>query len=263
MSNINETNLTEQSLIEWLQAEGYEHLRGADTNPGQAQNERESFRDVVLKGRLLGAIRRINPSLPVEQAEIVAKDLTGYSHADLMLGNKEMYSWLTNGKKISWQENGVEKTEMVKLVEFGNPEANEFLVVNQFAVQGIDSLCRLDVVIFINGLPVSVFELKSAVRASATIGEAYRQVEHYKKEIPKLFLYNQIIGLSDLHIARHGTISSSWERYGTWKGVATPEDSPKSANELEVLSSLYLKQTVTVRLQHIQKRCVSIISITE
>lgn len=243
MNPLNETNLTEQSFIEWLQAEGYEYLRGADTNPGQAQNERESFRDVVLKGRLLGAIRRINPSLPVEQAEIVAKDLTSYSHADLMLGNKELYSWITNGKKMSWHENGVEKTDIVRLVDFSNPDANEFLVVNQFAVQGIDSLCRLDVVIFINGLPVSVFELKSAVRASATIGEAYRQIEHYKKEIPKLFLYNQIIGLSDLHIARHGTISSSWERYGTWKGISTPEDSPKNANELEVLSKGLFNKT--------------------
>jgi type I restriction enzyme R subunit len=236
MNSLNENNLTEQSLIEWLQGQGYEYVYGPDINPGQPRAEREDFRGVVLKDRLLGAIRRINPSLPAEQAEIVVKDIADYHHNDPMLGNKEFYSWLVNGKKTSWRENGEEKTDLVKLVDFNNIEANEFLAVRQFTVQGIDSTCRLDVVVFINGLPIGLFELKSAVHGGATIGEAYRQVERYKKEIPKLFLYNQIIGLSDLINARHGTISSSWERYGTWKGITTPTDAPKNTNQLEVLT---------------------------
>ncbi len=236
MNSINENNLTEQSLIDWLKAEGYEHVYGPDINPGQPHAEREDFRGVVLKDRLLGAIRRINPSLPAEQAEIIVKEIVDYSHSDLILGNKEVYSWITNGKKTSWREDGNEKIELIKLIDFINPDANEFLVVNQFTVQGIDNVCRLDAVIFINGIPLSVFELKSLVRQSASIGEAYRDIEYYKKEIPKLFFYNQIIGLSDSVYARHGTISSSWERYGTWKGIETEKDMPKGANELETLA---------------------------
>lgn len=236
MNPLNENNLTEQSLISWLKGQGYEHVYGPDINPGQPRAEREDFRGVVLKDRLLGAVRRINPSLPAEQAEIVAKEIADFSHDDLILGNKDMYSWITNGKKITFRENGEEKTELVKLIDFKEPSANEFLLVNQFTVKGIDVLCRLDLVIFVNGLPLTVFELKSAVRESANIGEAYRQIERYKKEIPKLFLYNQVIGLSDLHLARHGTISSSWERYGTWKGIATPADAPKNTSQLEILT---------------------------
>jgi len=176
MNPINENNLTEQSLIDWLKGEGYEHVYGPDINPGQTRAEREDFRGVVLKDRLLGAIRRINPSLPAEQAEIIVKEISGYSHNDLVLGNKEVYSWITNGKKISWRENGDEKTDLVKLIDFTEPSSNEFLVVNQFTVQGIDNVCRLDAVIFVNGLPLGVFELKSGVRTEATIGEAYRDM---------------------------------------------------------------------------------------
>jgi type I restriction enzyme R subunit len=245
MKNLNENNLTEQPFIQWLQEQGYEYEYGPKINPGQPRAERENFREVVLKDRLLGAIRRINPTLPVEQAESVAKEIVEYNHDDLMLGNKEVYSCLTNGKKISWRENGEEKTEVVKLIDFNTLDANEFLVVNQFTVQGIEYVRRLDVVIFVNGLPLAIFELKSAVHESANIGEAYRQVERYKKVIPKLFLFNQIIGLSDYFNARHGTISSSWERYGTWKGIVTPfSRSPElPAQELEILTKGLLDRT--------------------
>ncbi len=236
MNSLNEQNLTEQSLIDWLKGQGYEYVYGPDINPGQQKAERGDFRTVVLKDRLVGAIRRLNPQLPSEQAEEVADDIAEYNHADLVLGNKEMFSWITDGKKHSWRTDGNENAELVKLIDYENADANEFLVVNQFTVQGADSLRRPDVVVFINGLPLSVFELKSAVRDTASIGEAYRDIELYKKEIPKLFLYNQVIGLSDLHTAKHGTISSSWERYGAWKGVKTDDDAPKDASQLEVLA---------------------------
>lgn len=235
MNPFNEQNLTEQSLIEWLQGQGYDCVYGPDINPGQFRSERERFQDVVLKDRFLGAVRRLNPQFPAEQAENLVKDIVDYNNADLVLGNKEMYSWIADGRKISWQENGEEKTELAKLIDFTNAEANEFLVVNQFTVQGIDSVCRLDAVVFVNGLPLAVFELKSAVRESASIGKAYRQIEYYKKEIPKLFLYNQVIGLSDVLNTRHGTISSSWERYGTWKGINLTADIPEGSSQLEVL----------------------------
>lgn len=236
MNPLNENNLTEQSLIEWLQSQGYEYAYGPTIAPGQPNAEREDFRGVVLKNRMLSAVRRFNPQLPAEQAQQVVDDVANYHNADPVLGNKEVYSLITEGVKKTWRENGVEKTEVVKLVDFANVDANEFLFVNQFTVQGVENVCRLDGVIFVNGLPLSVLELKSPVREEATIGQAYRDMEYYKKEIPKIFFYNQILCLSDLTEARHGTISSSWERYGTWKGIETESDAPKGATELEVLA---------------------------
>jgi type I restriction enzyme R subunit len=253
MSSITEKNLTAQSLIDWLQAEGYEYKPGPALGFGQPQAERDDkdFRDVVLKGRLLGAIRRLNPQLPAKQAEEVADDIAKYHSADLMLGNKQMYSWLTDGFKKTWREAGEEKTEIVQLIDYTYPEANDFLVSDEVTVRGIDNTCRLDLITFVNGLPIGVFELKSATRETATIGEAYRQMEQYKKDIPKLFLYNQIIGLSDLNHARHGTISSSWERYAAWKGIASEQDAPKNKYELEILAKgLFNKARLIDALQN-------------
>lgn len=251
MNNLNEQNLTEQSLIDWLKGQGYEYAYGPDINPGQQNAERENFSEVVLMDRLFGAIRRLNPQLPPEQVEAIANEISTYNNADLILGNKEVYLWISEGKKHTWREKSEEKTEIVKLIDFENPEANDFLFVNQFTVKGIDSVCRLDGVAFVNGLPLSVFELKSAVRESATIGEAYRDVEYYKKEIQKLFLFNQLVVLSDLVNAKHGTISSSWERYGVWKGIDSENDAPKDASQLQILASgLFQKQRFLDVLQN-------------
>jgi len=243
MNPLNEQNLTEQSLIDWLKDQGYEYIYGPDINPGQPRAERDDFRTVVLKDRLLGAIRRLNPQLPSEQAEAVTREILDYNNADSILGNKEVYGWITNGKKHSWRESGEEKIEIVKLIDFANVGGNDFLFVNQFTVKGIDAVCRFDGVGFVNGLPLSLFELKSAIRESANIGEAFRDVEYYKKEVPKIFLFNQVVVLSDLVNARHGTISSSWERFGTWRGIESGKDAPEDANQLEVLTKgLFQKQ---------------------
>src|SRR3989344_3462431 len=243
MNPLNENNLTEKSLIEWLHGQGYEYVYGPDIAPKQPGAERDLFNEVVLKNRLLTSVRRFNPQLPAEQAEQVVADIASYQNADLVLGNKEMFTLLTEGVKKTWRENGIEKTEVVKLIDFANVDANEFLFVNQFTVQGIENVCRFDGIVFVNGIPLSVLELKGPVREEATIGQAYRDMEHYKKEIPKIFLYNQILCLSDLTKARHGTISSSWERYGTWKGIESESDTPKGATELEVLAKGLLNKS--------------------
>lgn len=236
MNPLNENILTERSLIEWLQGQGYEYVYGPTMAPNQPNAEREDFCGVVLKNRLLTAVRRFNPQLPALQAEQVVDDIASYHNADAMLGNKEMFTHITEGVKKTWQKDGIEKTEVVKLIDFENVEANDFLITNQFTVQGVENVCRLDGVVFVNGIPLSVLELKSPVREEATIGQAYRDMEYYKKEIPKIFLYNQVLCLSDLTSARHGTISSSWERYGTWKGINSETDAPSGATELEVLA---------------------------
>lgn len=148
MPNITEKNLTAQSLIDWLQAEGYEYKPGPALGFGQPEAEREDsqFRDVVLKGRLLGAVRRLNPQLPPKQAQAVVDEIAAFTHADLVLGNKQVYGWLSDGYKKEWRENGEEKFELVKLVDYEHPEANDFLVSDEVTVRGIDTLCRFDVI---------------------------------------------------------------------------------------------------------------------
>ena len=123
MNPLNEQNLTEQSLIEWLQAQGFEYTSGSSLSYGQpnAEREDEQFRDVVLKGRLLRAVRRLNPQLPSEQAEHIVQDVANYYHSDLILGNKEMYDFIIDGVKKTWREEGNEKTETVKLIDFADP----------------------------------------------------------------------------------------------------------------------------------------------
>ncbi|MDD4409084.1 MAG: type I restriction endonuclease subunit R [Candidatus Pacebacteria bacterium] len=251
MNNLNENNLTEQALIEWLKGQGYEYAYGPDIAPNQANSLRENFNTIVLKDKLLSAVRRFNPQLPAIQAEQVVDGVVKFHNPDLILGNKEMFILITEGVKKTWRENGTDKTEIVKVVDFKNIEANEFLFVNQFTVQGINNVCRLDGVVFINGLPIGVFELKSPVREEATIGQAYRDMEYYKKEIPRIFLYAQILCLSDLTKARHGTVSSSWERYGTWKGIESDSNIPRGVTELELLAKgLFNKQRLLDIIQN-------------
>jgi type I restriction enzyme R subunit len=116
MNPLNENNLTEQSLIEWLQGQGYEYVYGPTMAPNQPSAERADFRGVVLKNRLLTSVRRFNPQLPALQVEQVVDDIAGYYNADAMLGNKEMFIFITEGVKKTWQEDGIEKTAVVKLL---------------------------------------------------------------------------------------------------------------------------------------------------
>src|SRR3989338_9130242 len=109
MNPLNENNLTEQSLIEWLRGQGYEYVYGPTIAPGQPSAERDDFLGVILKNRLLTAVRRFNPQLPAEQAEQVVNDIAGYHNADLTLGNKEVFSMVAEGAKKTWRENGEER----------------------------------------------------------------------------------------------------------------------------------------------------------
>src|SRR3990167_7436480 len=218
MKKLNEDTLTEQPVIEWLKEMGYDYEFGPDLAPGQILGEREDFREVVLAGRLKRSIRRLNPDLPEVEIDDVIRTIMKFEHPNLEIANKEIYKILTQGVKIGIRDkSGEEKGRLVKIFDFKNPQNNEFLVVNQFAIQGIEKVRRPDVIIFVNGIPVAIFELKSPTTESGTIESAYQQLQDYKKDIPDLFKYNQIMAVSDLLKARHGTISSSWERFATWK----------------------------------------------
>src|SRR3989344_2474749 len=218
--NLNEDTLTEQPVIEWLKELGYDYELGPDLAPGQVTAERENFREVLLLPRLKRSLIRINPFLNDSSTEEIIEQLTFIEHPNLEEENRQMYRLLTDGAKYDLEEN----TLLVRFFDFENPQNNEFLVVNQLAVQGPDSVRRPDVVVYVNGIPLAVFELKSPTSESGTIRSAYLQLEGYKKDIAQLFKYNHLLVISDLVKARYGTVSSAWDRFAIWKGLESEND---------------------------------------
>ncbi len=234
MKHLNENTLAEQPVIDWLKELGYDYEWGPDLAPGGALQERDSFQQVVLTARLKRSLRRLNSDISDSELELAVAKIAKYSHPNLILGNREMYSLLKNGFTVEAQEKG-SKPRRVKVFDFENVDDNEFLVVNQFAVQGIERLRRADVVIFVNGIPLVLFELKNPTSGKAKTSTAFTQVQLYKKDIPDLFLHNQIIVIGDLIDAKHGTISSAWEWFSTWKGINNEDEKHVGESSLEVL----------------------------
>lgn len=239
MEKLNEDTLTEQPVIEWLKEMGYDYEFGPDLAPGGPLQERNSFRQVLLLGRLERSLRRINPDISDVGLEEALAKLTGSEHPNLDILNKEVYRMLTQGVAVEEKnEGGERKAKIVRFFDFGNPQNNEFLVLNQFAVQGMEGVRRPDVVVFINGIPLAIISLKSPTTQSGTIYSAYEEFHKvYKREIPEILKYNQILVVSDLIEARHGTITSSWEWFGVWRGIENEEEKrQKGTTELEVLA---------------------------
>jgi len=237
MKKLNEDNLAEQPVIGWLKEMGYDYEFGPDLAPGGSLQERNSFRDVVLIPRLKRSIKRLNPELCDEAIDEAVLKIMAVEHPNLDIANKETYKLLTEGIKFEAKDkNGVKKGRVAKVFDFENPLNNEFLVVNQFAIQGIETIRRPDLVVFINGIPVVIFEVKSPTTNTGTIKSAFYQLQDYKKDIPDIFKYNQFLVISDLIEAKHGTISSNWEWFAPWKGIESEDEKNQGISPLEVLT---------------------------
>jgi Type I site-specific restriction-modification system, R (restriction) subunit and related helicases len=217
---LEEQTLTEQPVIDWFKKLGYEYKFGPDISPGGVLVERDDFKKVLLEDRLKASLRRLNPSLIEKAIDEVIFKIKKINFSNLELTNKEFYQLLKNGVRIDVRDKeGNLKGEFTKIFDFENPLNNDFLVVNQFTVQGFEKIRRPDVVIFINGIPIAIFELKNPTIEEATIKEAFNQLQEYKKDIPEIFKYNQILVISDLVEAKYGTISSSFEWFKKWRGI--------------------------------------------
>lgn len=233
--NLNENTLTEQPIIDWFKQLGYEYKFGPDISTGGILVERD-FKDMILENRLRNALKRLNPDLAEKTIDETVYKMKSVEHPNLEIANKEIWRMLTEGVKVEVEnEKGELRGRFVQVFDFENPLNNEFLVVNQFTVQGIEKIRRPDVVVFINGVPVAIFELKNPRIEEATINTAYHQLQEYKKDIPEIFKYNQILAISDLSEARYGTVSSSWEWFKVWRGIESEDEKLKGVSELEVL----------------------------
>lgn len=201
----------EQATIDWLTDLKYLHKSGT-TLP---QNNHE----VVLKDQLLGFIQKQYPELPKDMQALVVAEFTNNEGADLEHRNRTFHLKLTKGLEFTYEDNdGKEKAIHIYPIDFNNPKNNTFWAVNQFSITGKNKR-RPDIIIYINGLPLIVFELKNWYDENTNIKEAHNQIEHYKKDIPLLFEYNALTIISDGNEAQHGMFSSSMEWFSAWKSM--------------------------------------------
>ena len=235
----------EDFAIELLKQQGYDYLFGADIAPDGKNPLRKSFEDVILFDRLKTAIKRINPDLPEVAVEDAIKELSQIHTPDLIANNEIFHRMLTEGIKVSYTKDGIEKGDIVWLIDFKNPQNNDFLVVNQFTVIENNINKRPDIVIFINGLPLVVMELKNPADENATLKSAYNQLQTYKQTIPSLFTYNEILIISDGLEAKMGSLSAGYDRFMAWKSVDGKKEASHLVSQLETLiKGLLNKETL-------------------
>jgi type I restriction enzyme R subunit len=232
-----EANLVEAATIDWFGELGYEQKYGPDIEPGELYAERAGFEEVALLKRIRTAAARINPTIPAPALDEAIRRLLRTESPSLIENNRRFHRMLVDGVPVEYQErDGRIVHDAVRLVDFNDLEANDWLVVNQFTVIENHHNRRADVVVFVNGLPLSVIELKNLGDENATIKGAFQQLQTYKHEIPSLFVFNEVLGISDGLEARAGTLNAPWERFMPWKTIEGEDIAPTTMTALEVLT---------------------------
>ena len=225
----------EQMLIDQLKAKGYQYLYGPDIAPDSETPMRASFDEVVLRDKLEAAVRKLNPSLPYSVQDEAVKTVLRISSPDVLANNEEFHRLLTEGVPVSVHKDGVERGARVWLIDFNDPWNNEFTVVNQFTIIENGHNRRPDVLLFVNGLPLVIFELKNAADENATIQSAFRQIETSTQQVPSLFAYDALVVISDGLEARAGSLSAGFSRFAAWKSDDGENLASHLVSELEVL----------------------------
>lgn len=250
MKKITEDTI-ELLAIEKLEALGYQYLYAPNIGPDGTQPERQSYEDVLLQDRLKAAIHRLNPNIP-QAARIEAfKEVARLHSPDLLTNNETFHRMLTEGIKTNYQKDHQDRGDLVWLIDFKQPENNEFIVANQFTVieNGVNK--RPDIVLFVNGIPLVVIELKNAVDENATIRAAYRQLQTYKSLIPSLFTYNGIMVISDGLEAKAGSLSAGLSRFMAWKSADGQAEASRLVSQLETLiQGMLNKKTLLDLIRH-------------
>ena len=241
----------EKFAISLLETLGYEYIYAPNIAPDSKTPERESFEQVLLLGRLQKAVNRINSSIPADvQAEAI-KEIQRISSPELLANNEAFHRLLTEGIPVSKRVDGDDRGDRVWLIDFKNPYNNEFVVVNQFTVVENNQNKRPDIVLFVNGIPLVVMELKNPVDENATIHSAFKQIETYKSVIPNLFTYNGFVVISDGLEAKAGSISAGFTRYMAWKSIDGKVEASHLVSQLETLIlGMLNKETLIDLIRH-------------
>ncbi len=225
----------EAAAIDWFSSLDYSVLHGPQIAPGELHAERTGFGETVLAQRLRNAMVALNPNIPVEALEDAFRKVTVVQHPSLIANNHAFHRLLVEGVPVEYQKEGRTVHDLVWLVDWSDPEANDWLVVNQFTVVEGQHNRRPDIVIFVNGLPLAVIELKNAADESADIWSAFNQFQTYKLQIPSLFVHNAVLVISDGLEARIGTISADRERFMPWRTITGETVAPPTMPQLEVM----------------------------
>lgn len=233
--SLNES-IVEEATLEWFRQLGYAIGHGPHLAPGEPAAERVSFGEVVLVQRLRDAILRLNSSIPEEAREEALRKVLRVATPSLTQTNRAFYRMLRDGVSVEYpRPDGSIAGDQVRLVDFANVGANDWFTVNQFTVIEGQHNRRPDIVIFLNGMPLGLIELKNAADEDATIWSAYAQFQTYKAEIPSLLHYNAALVVSDGLQARIGSVTANQEWFKVWRTIDGLGDAPKMALELEVL----------------------------
>lgn len=228
-------NIIEISAIEILQSHGWKYVNGRDISPEGMFCERESFSDVVLINRLRESVIKINPDIPADACEAAVQKVLRISSPELIHNNETFHRLLVEKVRIPYIQDGYERSHEVSLIDFNNPLSNDLLVVNQFPVIERNQHKRPDVILFVNGLPLVVMELKNPTSENADIKSAFKQIQTYKQAIPTLFTYNGLCLISDGLECKAGSISADFGRFMTWKTSDGISEDSKYKPQLETL----------------------------
>lgn len=226
-------NELEALTLTWFQDSGWEYRHGPDIAPDGDTPERADYRQVVLTGRLHEALRRLNPGATEAVLDEVVHRLVSVHEPSLVQSNRRFHEALVDGLPVDVEQGGVKRGDRVRLIDFEHPEANRYLVVNQYTVQGTKQPRRPDLVCFINGLPIAVIELKNPAAEQADIWSAFNQLDAYKTEIAHLFVSNEALVISDGLNARVGSLTADRERFLPWRTIRNENDRPLLQFELE------------------------------
>jgi type I restriction enzyme R subunit len=241
-------NIIEQSAIEILQLQGWDYVNGPEISPEGQSCERENYSQIVLVNRLRSAIAQINPTIPRDAQEAAIQKALRIASPDLLHNNEEFHRLLVEKVKVPYQEDGYERSHEVSLIDFENPSNNQYLVVNQYTIIENNQNKRPDILLFVNGLPLVVIELKNAASEHADIKSAYQQIQTYKAIIPSLFTYNAICILSDGLECKAGSVSADLSRYMTWKTADGVKEASRFKPQLETLLTGMMKPEILLDL---------------
>jgi len=250
MKPIHESEV-ELYALEELQALDYGYLAGPDLLPDGPTPERKDPSEVILVGRLRQALARINPRIPEHAREDALKKVLGIHSPDLLANNEAFHRFLTEGVPVTYRKDGEERPDLAWLVDFKDPTSNDFQAVNQFTVIEGSQHKRPDIVLFVNGLPLVVVELKNPADENATVTKAFEQIQTYKATIPSLFTTNALCVISDGLDSRAGTVSSDFARFMAWKTADGKEEASRRVPQLETLIRGMLRPDILLDLvQH-------------
>jgi type I restriction enzyme R subunit len=245
----------ELQCLDWLQRIGWNLAKGPEIAHDGMMPERSSHKDILLVGRVEDAISRINPGTPKDVIKKVRQMLESPGETDVLKANQQIHQWMTEGMPVKIRdESGEESTKLLWLIDFENIENNDWLAVNQYSVQ-VDADAgtrRPDIVLFLNGIPISVLELKNPSDLDTDIWQAFEQLQTYKGQISRLFYYNSVLMIADGADARMGSLTADQERFLKWRSVDGQARDPYGTfgHTQTLIEGLFNKRHVLDMIQH-------------